>query len=287
MAPDSPETLQPAQMSLGALTISPAFTKISAALLRAQVKMAAVRKSGINENFDSAYPTLEDVLDVVKPALNEESILLLQPTTSNGGRVRVTTLLLLGEEYMACNTEMTARDASPHGLASTITYAQRYALKSLFVLGGADDDANAGMRAQPKGTPRTQPAEPPQEPHGHTPEPPQGFYEDAPPAASAPDSPLTAPAQTERPAQAPEAHEAPALPGAPESLSSGEIAQILRLSQAMANGECSLERARVSLSEGGTSYNRLSPEGRVFARRYILGEEVSSSAHPLDAELGV
>lgn len=133
-------------LSFGGLTLSLSFGRIYAALLAAQTQIEATRRSGLNEDFDSAYPTLEDVINAVKAPLNKQGVVVLQPVTTHQNRVRVTTLLLLEGEYLSSSMEMTARDASPHAIASTITYAQRISLKSLLFLPAADDDGNAGVR---------------------------------------------------------------------------------------------------------------------------------------------
>jgi hypothetical protein len=85
---------------------------------------------------------------------------------------------------------------------------------------------------------------------------------------------FAAPAAAEPVAAAPAVETKPAivLPGAPEGLTEQEASVIARLRDAVAAGQCSLDRAKASLSEGGLSFKQLTPKAVTYARVLILKE---------------
>lgn len=123
--------------------------KISAALLKAQRKMGAAPKDAKNPFFKTAYADLGSVMSVVKPALNEEGISILQPAYSVEGVHYVETVLIheSGEFIASQPLKLELTKVDMQALGSAISYARRYTMQSLLSIPAKDDD---GEQASPK-----------------------------------------------------------------------------------------------------------------------------------------
>lgn len=308
--------------------LSPTFSKLVAALLNVQRAAGHISKDSDGEvdGRTYRYPTLAAVLDVVKPLLCDNNVLVLQPTRVEDSKVTVTTLLMVEDEFIESSLTLAAALATPQSVGSAITYARRYGLLSLLCLATEDDDGLAGSFKLPKTTEAPKAAAKPKAEAKATAKPapakteakaevpPQAVpaaasapvvaasvAEQAPEQAAAPEkaaepvvaaAPVEAQALQEPAAAAPVAEQAapvsePApvtlastLPGAPEGLTEHEASVIIRLRDAVKTGECSMERAKASLSEGGLSFKQLSQGAVRYARVLILQE-------PSTAELDV
>lgn len=126
------------------MTTSQTISKIAPALLKAQAQMSNPKKGASNPFFKSKYADLNAVREACIPALNDNGIVVLQPTIVIDGKNYVQTVLLHESgELMSSHTEIIAskpNDAQSHG--SGISYARRYALQSFCTLGADDDDGN-------------------------------------------------------------------------------------------------------------------------------------------------
>lgn len=306
--------------------LSPKFGKLVGALLNVQRAAGHVSKDS-NAEIEGRgyrYPTLAAVLDVVKPLLCDNNVLVLQPTRVEDAKVTVTTLLMVEDEFIESSLTLAAAQATPQSVGSAITYARRYGLLSLLCLATEDDDGLAGSFQLPKttaatSTPAKATAKPKAEakpaaavavavkPEAKVEPKVEAVKADATPvaaevktevvAAAAPvaeAAPVAAvvdvaaaPAAAEPAAAEPTAAvvaapvaEAPAvevkpaivLPGAPEGLTEHEASVIARLRDAVAAGQCSLDRAKASLSEGGLSFKQLTSKAVTYARVLILKE---------------
>lgn len=306
--------------------LSPKFGKLVGALLNVQRAAGHVSKDS-NAEIEGRgyrYPTLAAVLDVVKPLLCDNNVLVLQPTRVEDAKVTVTTLLMVEDEFIESSLTLAAAQATPQSVGSAITYARRYGLLSLLCLATEDDDGLAGSFQLPKttaatSTPAKATAKPKAEakpaaavavavkPEAKVEPKVEAVKADATPvaaevktevvAAAAPvaeAAPVAAvvdvaaaPAAAEPAAAEPTAAvvaapvaDAPAvevkpaivLPGAPEGLTEHEASVIARLRDAVAAGQCSLDRAKASLSEGGLSFKQLTSKAVTYARVLILKE---------------
>ena len=70
-------------------------------------------------NTDSGTPTLDKILDMARPVLAEEGLILFQPITTNdkGALVLTTRLLHRSGEYMETSMPLPAAGADPQTLA--------------------------------------------------------------------------------------------------------------------------------------------------------------------------
>lgn len=294
--------------------LSPKFGKLVGALLNVQRAAGHVSKDS-NAEIEGRgyrYSTLAAVLDVVKPLLCDNNVLVLQPTRVEDAKVTVTTLLMVEDEFIESSLTLAAAQATPQSVGSAITYARRYGLLSLLCLATEDDDGLAGSFPLPKATaaaastPAKATAKPKAEPKAAVAVKPEAKVEPKVEAVKTDAAPVAAPEVKAEVAAAPvatvaeaavapaaaepapvatvaEAAVAPAapaveakpaivLPGAPEGLTEQEASVIARLRDAVAAGQCSLDRAKASLSEGGLSFKQLTPKAVTYARVLILKE---------------
>jgi len=122
------------------------------ALLNAQTKIGRVTKDKINPYHKSKYADINDLLAVVKPILNNEGLLLLQPLTTLDGLPALSTIITGHGNTIEYVTVIPHKD-DPQRAGSVITYYRRYALQAMLSLEVEDDDGEAA-RVSAKPTPK-------------------------------------------------------------------------------------------------------------------------------------
>ena len=124
---------------------SESIKSIAKSLLRVQCQVGKVRKDGRGHNY--VYPTLDHVIDVVRPLLTEAGIAVTQCMDQTGtGKDTLTTTLMDAEsgEWIRSSYSLNAagmkgvNDAQQMGAA--ITYARRYCLLAILNIAPGDDD---------------------------------------------------------------------------------------------------------------------------------------------------
>ena len=96
-----------------------------------------ITKNKVNPHFKSGYPDLNEVLEKVRPALNELGVAILQTPSKTG----LKTILHDTED----DTEVVSfipytNITDPQKLGGNITYYRRYALVTMLNLEAEDDD---------------------------------------------------------------------------------------------------------------------------------------------------
>ena len=112
-------------------------------LLAAQEKIGKISKDNENPFFKSKYADINIIIDMVKPILNEEGILFMQPLDNVDGKPAITTILWHGDECAEYTTVFPALPNPAEGkksnpfqeMGSAITDYRRYALISILGLG--------------------------------------------------------------------------------------------------------------------------------------------------------
>ncbi|MFB6518602.1 ERF family protein [Streptomyces sp. NPDC056401] len=135
---------------LGDMLVPPV---IAMALLEVQKELKPMVKSATNDDFNSGYVPLDDVLTYAIELLNKHHIAVMQPAlTDENDHVALKTMLIhrSGVGYEA-TSRLALSKADSQGHGSAITYMRRYALMSMIGLTakGDDDDGNkaAGVSA--------------------------------------------------------------------------------------------------------------------------------------------
>lgn len=131
---------------------------LAEALLNVQKKVPPLEKDGKNPHFGNHYVTLDKLISTVRPLLQAEGVLLMQPLTYTETPDPVPALqtrfvlAATGEEYTDVVPLVLDKQTS-QGLGSAVTYTRRYALASaLGLVSETDDDGNAASgRKKPSG----------------------------------------------------------------------------------------------------------------------------------------
>lgn len=130
------------------------------ALLEVQKEIRNPKNTEINPYYRSKYAPLPDILNLVRPLLAKNGLVLYQDVGSTPeGIVCVRTHLIheSGESLKTSPLYMkveTKGKGSPQSVGSAITYARRYQILALLGIASEDDDANLASRPRPTTTPR-------------------------------------------------------------------------------------------------------------------------------------
>lgn len=141
--------------------------QIIKALLNAQKEMSNAVKGSKNPFFKSKYADLNAIREACMPLLNDNGIVVLQPTVQLEGKNFVKTVLMheSGETIESLTEILFSKVNDAQAQGSGITYARRYGLQSLVNIGAEDDDGNGASKTpQPTPQPTRQPAKQPTQP---------------------------------------------------------------------------------------------------------------------------
>jgi len=129
--------------------------KIASALVKAQKAFGPALKSSTNPHFKSRYADLSACVEAVVDSLNENGIMLMQPTHECESGVTVETLFIheSGETFSAGRLHVPASKQDPQGYGSALTYARRYSLMSACGIAPEDDDGNAASKPKQEQAP--------------------------------------------------------------------------------------------------------------------------------------
>ena len=140
---------------------------LALAYSKAIADFTPVLKTATNPAFKSRYATLADVQDAIMPALAKHGLVLFQSVHSTIDHTGTTVIVgatmhhIESGEELSQQLSMRPMQATPQGIGSTITYARRYLLMTMFGLVGEDDDGAAGSTPPAPKVYQTQPKPPP------------------------------------------------------------------------------------------------------------------------------
>lgn len=123
---------------------SETVAKLYPALLEAQKKIKNIGRDAKNPFFKSTYATLPAVLDVVRPILNENGLVLIQAAEiKEKSPLVVTRIVHTSGEWIETEASSGSEEIGPQKYGSAITYLRRYSIMALCgVSAEADDDGN-------------------------------------------------------------------------------------------------------------------------------------------------
>lgn len=113
-------------------------------VFKVQASVERIKKDNKNPHFKNTYAHINDVLEAVLPSLNENKVLLTQPTFTKDGVNYLKTSLIDYEDGSEIVSDMVLPlnlDAQKTG--SALTYYRRYQLISILGLQAVDDDGKA------------------------------------------------------------------------------------------------------------------------------------------------
>jgi len=109
-------------------------------LLEFQKRVSAIHKDSVNPFFKSKYFDVNTVIDTIKPILNDVGLVVTQPLETEDGRNILFTNILDGEKTLAVSRVYLPEQSDAQKFGAAVTYFRRYALVSLLLLQGEEDD---------------------------------------------------------------------------------------------------------------------------------------------------
>jgi hypothetical protein len=122
--------------------------KLIVALHKVQGQISGVKRDSTNPHFKNRYASLEAVIDTLRPALQENDLVVTQAAgrfTEHGCIEVTTTISHISGQSMHTRFEIPLSKKDAQGAGSAITYACRYSLMSLFLIPPTDDDGEASV----------------------------------------------------------------------------------------------------------------------------------------------
>lgn len=123
-------------------------------LAKAQSEMTNPKMRGEGQigSRKYSYAELSDVLNVVRKALNDNGLYLLQKTVrEDDGTLYISTNVCRGDEVVELDREYYSYETDPQNFGKRETYARRYSLNKAFGLAGENDsDGDTGPVKEPK-----------------------------------------------------------------------------------------------------------------------------------------
>jgi hypothetical protein len=116
---------------------------LSKALAAAQGEIRNAAKDTQNPFFKSKYADLASVRDAIQAPFAKHGIAYVQFLEGGPETVKVTTMLMCGEEWMRSTSEIRPVKADPQGVGSAVTYLRRYGLSAAAGVAPEDDDVAA------------------------------------------------------------------------------------------------------------------------------------------------
>lgn len=122
--------------------------EIAAALVKAQKGFGPALKTSTNPAFRSKYASLENCIEAVIDSLNDNGIMLMQPTHLCEDGVIIETMFLheSGEQLSAGRLHVPATKHDAQGYGSALSYARRYSLLAACGIAAEDDDGNSASK---------------------------------------------------------------------------------------------------------------------------------------------
>ena len=111
-------------------------------LLEAQKEIASIKKDKENPFFHSSYADINSYIQEVKPILNKNGLIILQPLISIKKRTAIKTVIVdVDTKDEVKSIVKLPENPDPQKMGSIITYFRRYAIQSLLFLQAKDNDA--------------------------------------------------------------------------------------------------------------------------------------------------
>jgi hypothetical protein len=133
--------------------------QLTAALAKAAGKFKPLVPDQTNPHFKSRFASLQKCIEVTRPALLAEGIVVTQwPEPSPDGTIGLTTKLSCGDQSMQSTWFLPVPQITPQGFGSAFTYARRYAYCAALGLAPDEDDDGNGTQGAPE-APRSLPAQ--------------------------------------------------------------------------------------------------------------------------------
>ena len=121
---------------------------LAVAFVKAQAEIEKAAKDKSNPHFRSKYADLGNVIDAIKPALEQHGLAFFQKFHQCNNGIAIETIIIhtSGESMSNGILTIPADRGNAQGFGSACTYARRYSLQAAFGVAPEDDDGNAASR---------------------------------------------------------------------------------------------------------------------------------------------
>lgn len=126
------------------------MTETTDKLLEFQRRVSAISKDSVNPFFKSKYFDVNTVIDTIKPILNEVGLVVTQPFQILEGKNVLRTEVYDENKLILSSVILLPDLADVQKFGAAITYFRRYALVSLLLLQGEEDDDANKTQSKPK-----------------------------------------------------------------------------------------------------------------------------------------
>ncbi|MCA1841475.1 MAG: ERF family protein [Actinobacteria bacterium] len=137
---------------------SETLEKLAPALAKAQGQIRGAKKDADNPFYKSKYADLASVKEAIQVPFAENGLSVVQTISAPEGQeilgvVYITTMLLHESgQWIRDTLVMKAKENTPQGIGSTITYGRRYGLAAIAGVAPEDDDGEAAQGRASKAT---------------------------------------------------------------------------------------------------------------------------------------
>ena len=150
------------------MTMSETIGAIAPALVKAQAEIRPIVKDSTNPAFRSKYTSLDAIMEVVRPVLAKNGLIVVQSVLDTIDGEHSTSIMVESRvihssgEWIAGVVQVPVMQQTSHGFGSALSYGRRYSLSALLSLASDEDDDGNGAAQQAQARPQIKPGPPQQ-----------------------------------------------------------------------------------------------------------------------------
>jgi hypothetical protein len=139
---------------------------IAPALVKAQAEIRPIVKDSTNPAFRSKYTSLDAIMEVVRPVLAKNGLIVVQSVLDTIDGEHSTSIIVESRvihssgEWIAGVVQVPVMQQTSHGFGSALSYGRRYSLSALLSLASDEDDDGNGAIGQQQARPQIKPGPP-------------------------------------------------------------------------------------------------------------------------------
>lgn len=148
------------------MTMSETIGVIAPALVKAQAEIKPITKDSTNPAFRSKYTSLDAIMEVVRPVLAKNALIVVQSVLDTIDGEHSTSITVESRvihssgEWIAGVVQVPVMQQTSHGFGSALSYGRRYSLSALLSLASDEDDDGNGAIGQQQARPQIKPGPP-------------------------------------------------------------------------------------------------------------------------------
>lgn len=148
------------------MTMSETIGAIAPALVKAQAEIRPIVKDSTNPAFRSKYTSLDAIMEVVRPVLAKNGLIVVQSVLDTIDGEHSTSIMVESRvihssgEWIAGVVQVPVMQQTSHGFGSALSYGRRYSLSALLSLASDEDDDGNGAAQPQQARPQIKPGPP-------------------------------------------------------------------------------------------------------------------------------